>query len=271
MSSAENICGAIKARTENVAVFRFTGLELLNQLGLEREPGWPVELTNLVSSDGKRKMTVYVHDAIGPSIDGEGMTSADVVPRIQSAADKGIDWLHFDINSPGGSVSHAMSIFNAAQEFRGKKTVDITGVAGSAAGVLAMIGDNVRINENAQFFMHPANVSLAYANAGLLKLGLEMVEKGTDQIIDLFSARSGKDRETVRNWLFANDAHGTIFTGRESVENGLCDEMIPVKPRYDSARARMEIVRNIAVLRQRDHELANLAMGQVHQRCPVEN
>ena len=236
MESAEKICGEIKKRVEGVRKFRFDNLHLdvLN----EHEPDiWPaqVEVVN-------QQMDIYIHDVIGPSLSGEGVMSSSLAPQIRNAAESGINRIRCDINSVGGSVSHAMSIFNAFQDFPGEVLVDITGTAGSSGGIIATAGDRVRINENASFYLHPAMVSLIGANQGLLEFGLEMVTKGTNQIADLLSVRSGQGKSKILEMMNAKNGHGTTLNGKEAVAMGFADELVPIKPKKDRMRAILEIM-----------------------------
>lgn len=236
MDSAQKICGEIQKRVEGMRSFRFDDLSL--DVVNEHEPDiWPAQVESK-----NQQLDVYIHDVIGPSMTGESVTSMDLVPRIETAAANGIGTIRCNINTVGGSVAHAMSIFNAFQGFTGQVLVDVTGQAGSSGGIIATAGHKIRIHENATFYLHPANVSLLGANENLLNLGLELVQKGTDQIASLLSIRSGQTKEKVLDLMNAKGGYGTTLTGKEAVELGFADELVAVKPKQDRMRAVLEIM-----------------------------
>lgn len=119
--------------------------------------------------------------------------------------------LEIEINSPGGNVFAGSEIYTALKNYPGKVTVNIVGLAASAASVAAMSGDVVRISPTAQIMIHNAwsyqegdykamqhsaevleNVNKSIANAYILKTGLSQ-----EKLLELM------DRET---WLNAKQA-----------------------------------------------------------------
>jgi ATP-dependent Clp protease protease subunit len=58
------------------------------------------------------------------------------------------------INSPGGDVFDGVTIHNDIIAHRGKVRVEITGLAASAASIIAMAGDEIAIAENAFVMIH---------------------------------------------------------------------------------------------------------------------
>lgn len=241
MESAQKICGEIQKRIEGASKFRF---ENLGQEIVSHEANiWPMVLN--VEQD---ELSIYVHDVIGPGINGDGVTSLDLVPAIEAAGKRNCKRLRMNINSIGGSVAHAMSIFNAMQAFPGEKIVDITGQAASAGAIMATAGDRIRIHENATMLLHPAMLSLLGANEQLLLFAVDSTRKATDQIIDLLSIRSGQSKDTIRELVNANGYNGTMLTGTEAVSYGLADELVPVKPKKDRMMAALlEIAHENAV------------------------
>lgn len=64
------------------------------------------------------------------------------------------------INSGGGSVFCASEIYTALKSFAGEVTIQIVGVAASAASVIAMAGRRVEMSPTAQLMIHNASVSV---------------------------------------------------------------------------------------------------------------
>lgn len=60
------------------------------------------------------------------------------------------------INSPGGDVFQGIAIYNSLIAHEGHVRVEVTGVAASAASIVAMAGDEIGIAENAFIMVHNA-------------------------------------------------------------------------------------------------------------------
>ena len=130
-----------------------------------------------------------------------------------------------EVNSLGGAVHMAMQLFNAMVDRPGQTEVHITGIAASSGVIIASAGDRIIAHENTSVMVHPANVSVLWADASLLEFALEMVNKGTDQIIDLLAARSGQKTEKIYDLVWDKNGQGTTLTAKEALDLGLVDEV----------------------------------------------
>jgi len=61
-----------------------------------------------------------------------------------------------NINSPGGDVFEGIAIYNELAMHSGKVTVNIIGMAASAASFIAMAGDTVNIGKASYIMIHEA-------------------------------------------------------------------------------------------------------------------
>ena len=66
------------------------------------------------------------------------------------------DALDIYINSPGGSVFAGIAIYNMLARHKGYKRVFVEGYAASIASVIAMVGDEIIVPENAYLMIHKA-------------------------------------------------------------------------------------------------------------------
>ena len=65
-----------------------------------------------------------------------------------------------EINSPGGDVYAGSDIYTALKNYSGSVEIDIVGLAASAASVIAMAGDTIKISPTGQMMIHrPSTVS----------------------------------------------------------------------------------------------------------------
>ena len=92
-------------------------------------------------------MAIKIKGITGWDIDGQEF--ADRVSKLSGD-------VTFEIDSPGGSVFHGISIYNAIRNYdRGKCTVHVVGQASSMAGYIMMAGDGLPIFEpNAVCVLH---------------------------------------------------------------------------------------------------------------------
>src|SRR5690606_33657918 len=102
-------------------------------------------ITNL--DDGT--VEVVFHGIVGDDL--EGMDSPSIISALGKAKGRPIN---VRINSPGGLAFDGIAIYNALVQHDAPVTTTIESLAGSAASIVAMAGDTVRIAENARFFAH---------------------------------------------------------------------------------------------------------------------
>ncbi len=94
---------------------------------------------------------VLIYGDIGESWWGESVTAKDFVRELAALDVKN---LTVRINSPGGSVSDGIAIYNAIKRHKATVTVVIDALAASAASLIAMAGDTVEMAENALLMIH---------------------------------------------------------------------------------------------------------------------
>ena len=158
---------------------------------------------------------VLVYDVIGEDIFG-GISAKEFRAQIKDVKAKS---LNVRINSPGGSVVEGAAMMTALDEFKGEITVDIDSMAASAASVLAMAGDKVRMASNALMMIHDP-YSMVMGGADEMRRTADLLDKVKGQIIDAYMRRSKKNRKELSKMM----GDETWFTGAEAVAAGLADE-----------------------------------------------
>lgn len=129
--------------------------------------------------------------------------------------------LEVAINSPGGDVCAGSEIYTALKEYSGDVVVKITGVAASAASVIAMAGKKVSISPTAQIMIH--NVS-SYSGGDYRDHSHESeVLKGWNKsIANAYALKSGLSESE----LLAMMNKETWLTAQEAKEKGFVDEIM---------------------------------------------
>ncbi len=191
------------------------------------------------------RVELYFLDQIVPSwlsrYLSDTMSSGEVVEALEAVPDaSGIDVF---INSPGGDVFEAMSIYNTLKEHPAPVNVYVRGLAASAAGIIAMAGDNIQMGEGSFLMVHNA-WTIAQGNADQLQRAVNLLDKIDGEIAGIISRRSKNDADQVRQWM----RDETWFTAEESVSAGLADRMAAMDatpPEMDGERCREMGYRNI--------------------------
>jgi ATP-dependent protease ClpP protease subunit len=163
----------------------------------------------------KGKARVEIYDVIGPS--WAGMIDTKLVAQHLKDAGELSD-IEVRINSPGGSAFDGLAIHNILKDHPAKVTVVIDGVAASAASLIAMAGDTIRIPKNAMMMIHEAS-GYVFGNKAELSKAIDMLDGVNRAGVATYVAKSKQSAEKVAQWM--NDE--TWFTGQEAVDAGLAD------------------------------------------------
>ena len=156
---------------------------------------------------------VYIYDEIGYF----GITAQDFVNDLNEVTSSKID-LH--MNTPGGEIFDGIAIYNALKNHRAEVTVYVDGLAASAGSFIAMAGDQVIMQRNAQMMIHDG-MTLAVGNAeDLLKL-VDLLNKSSDNIASIYAEKTGG---SVEQWRSAMKAE-TWYSAEEAVAAGLADKI----------------------------------------------
>ena len=99
--------------------------------------------------------TISIFDPIGERFDGQGVTAKRISAALRAIGQKEIV---VQVNSPGGSFFEGFAIYNLLRNHNAKVTVQVMGLAASAASVIAMAGDEIQMGEGSFVMIHNAAV-----------------------------------------------------------------------------------------------------------------
>ena len=133
----------------------------------------------------------------------------------------GADEVEVNINSNGGDVFAASEIYTLLSQHSGMVTVNIQGLAASAASVIAMAGDVVHISPTAQIMIHKA-WTIADGNADDMAHTSEFLEGIDDSIMNAYVAKTGLDKSELSNMM----AKETWLTANQAVDYGFADDVM---------------------------------------------
>lgn len=125
------------------------------------------------------------------------------------------------LNSPGGDVVAAARIYNMLLDYPGKVTVNIDGIAASAASVIAMAASTVAMSPVSMLMIHnPA--TLAMGDKTELSRALDMLESVKDSIINAYQLKTGLSRAKLSKLMDAE----TWMDARAAIDLGFADELL---------------------------------------------
>ena len=146
--------------------------------------------------------------------------------------------LHIWINSPGGDAFAGAAIYDMIREYsrsgRGK-TVAMISMAASAASIIAMACDEIRISVLGTIMIHepwsqtagPAREHIATAQI------LENIRTGQ---INAYAQRTGQSPEKILELMNGGDGNGTYMNANMAIELGFADSIIDGEEGGDAKR-----------------------------------
>lgn len=172
-----------------------------------------------VKTDGQ-KSRIDLFGYVGGSKEYEdGFNEEDFLKEIREIpAD---NELEIYINSFGGSVFTALSIYTMLKQHKGAITFRIDGAAMSAATIITSVPSAKVIMPKGSMMMIHKVSSIAAGNAEDFRKAADTMDKLEDNILDIYAEKTGKTVDEIRPYVEAE----TYFTAAEAVEFGLADEM----------------------------------------------
>lgn len=128
------------------------------------------------------------------------------------------------ISSYGGDVIAAAKMHTILRDYPGEVTVVIDGIAASAATVVAVAGDVVKIQETAYFMIHDplAMFFLAALNIEDLTKLLDSLKAVKEGIINAYETKTSLSRNRISNLM----TEQTWMDATKAAELGFVDEII---------------------------------------------
>lgn len=125
------------------------------------------------------------------------------------------------INSPGGDVFAASAIYTMLKEYKGTVTVKIDALAASAASVIAMAGDKVKMSPTALLMIHnPAMI--AWGDAEEMQRAAATLNEVKESIINAYEVKTGLSRNKIARMMDEE----TWMNARRAQQDGFCDEIL---------------------------------------------
>ncbi|WP_409336314.1 head maturation protease, ClpP-related [Eubacterium sp. F2] len=146
----------------------------------------------------------------------------EVTPKLfKEELDDGEGNITLWINSPGGDVFAAASIYNMLMDYPYDVTVKIDALAASAASVIAMAGTKVCMSPVAMLMIHNP-MTVAIGDSSEMKKAIDMLSEVKESIVNAYEIKTSLSRRKISQLMDAE----TWMNAKEAKKLGFADEIL---------------------------------------------
>lgn len=164
---------------------------------------------------------LYVYDSIGKSYWDDSTVTAKQFVADLAALPESVKTIRVHVNSPGGDVFDAVAIANALKAHPASIEMSIEGLAASAATIITMAGDTIRIVKNGLVMVHNPH-GFVFGTAEEMRKIAGLLDKVRDSIVATYQWHSELDAAA----LIALMDEITWMDAEEAVAKGFATEII---------------------------------------------
>lgn len=161
---------------------------------------------------------IYLEGSVGMAFwpDDPHFTTASVREKLVGMGD-----VKVYLNSGGGIAAEGLAIYHLLKDHPGNVEIVVTGVAVSAASLIAMAGDAIIMREGAMMMIHDPAVGWTEGRGteDEHRAIADMLQKQSEGYAAIYAARAGIDPEAAREIMKAE----MWFTAEEAVAAGFAD------------------------------------------------
>lgn len=150
----------------------------------------------------------------------ESCCPADVKNVIAELTDEN-EGLKVIINSPGGDVQAGQEIYSILKDIKNHVTIEVQSMAASAASMIAMAGDTVKMSPVALLMIHNASTCTS-GDYRDMQHTADVLQTVNTAIMQAYIAKTGKTEDELRDMMDRE----TWLTANQCLENGFADEII---------------------------------------------
>lgn len=204
---------------------------------------------------------IGIFDVIGDDYWGEGVTAKRISAALRSIGRE--NPVTVNINSPGGDLFEGLTIYSLLREHPGDVTVNIMGVAASAASVVAMAATPglLRI-ARAGFYMVHNSWSVSVGDRHDHREFADYLEPFDAAMGDIYAARTGISNDEIGDMMDRD----TWIGGQAAIDQNFADALLP-----SDAIEEGEPASQMAAARKIDIALAKAGMPRSERRKLVQD
>lgn len=162
--------------------------------------------------------TISIYDVIGEDWwTGGGFTARRMAAALRAIGKNDVT---VNINSPGGDMFEGVAIYNLLREHDAKVTINVLGLAASAASIIAMAGDEIGMGLGSFMMVHNA-WGVCVGNRHDFTEAAGLFEGFDSGLMDIYEARTGMKRAEIEKLMDAE----TFMGPSDAVKNGFADSV----------------------------------------------
>lgn len=162
-----------------------------------------------------------VSNDVGEFYEWFGMSSTYPNKVQRAIANDEDDEITLNIASNGGDVFAASEIYTMLKDSKKNIVVNVQGLAASAASVIAMAGNTVRMSPTSQMMIHKASVA-TYGNSDDLEHESDVLNGIDESIAMAYELKTGMKQTDILQ-LMSNE---TWMNAKVAVDKGFADEIM---------------------------------------------
>jgi ATP-dependent protease ClpP protease subunit len=199
--------------------------------------------------------TISILDQIGQDFwTGEGVTAKRIGAALRSVGNSPVT---VAINSPGGDMFEGIAIYNMLAAHPAEVTVQVLGIAASAASIIAMAGDTILMGDGAQLMIHNS-WGVVVGNQHDMTQAAEAFAGFDASLADIYHARTGAKMAEIKTLMDAE----TFMRAEQAMRLGFADGTMKTVDGA-SAKAAIALPADIAARRQIEKSLAMAGHSRV--------
>lgn len=221
------------------------------------------------ASDDANTITIY--DEIGEDYwTGGGFTVKRASAALRSI---GSNPVTVNINSPGGDMFEGIAIYNLFRQHPAAVTVNIVGWAASAASVIAMAGDEIRMGLGSFIMIHNAWGGVV-GNQHDFREAADLFAGFDGALADIYEARTGMKRAEIEKLMDADTFMGPTDATKRGFADSIADDLVQPEASAKTidqgllARRRMEAALARAGISRGDRHQMIAALGGRRDATP---
>jgi ATP-dependent protease ClpP protease subunit len=201
------------------------------------------------------KGEIYLYGVIGQTFFSDGVSATQFKDDLKALGP--VTSLDVRINSEGGDVFEGRTMYSLLAEHKASKTVYVDGLAASAASLIAMAGDEIRMGDGTFMMIHnPWGMSVGDANE--MRRTADLLDSVGKTLVDTYAARTKNTPADVKQWMDAE----TWMSAQEAVDKGFADSVTePV--RVAAAIRRPQAFKHLPAALQPNRIAANAAAARI--------
>lgn len=171
-----------------------------------------------VTAAEPQENAISILGTIGEDFWGDGVTARRVMAALRAIGARDVV---VNINSPGGNFFEGLAIYNALREHPHKVTVNVLGIAASAASLVAMAGDDIMVAKAGFLMIHNAEM-IDNGNRNDKREIADKLEQFDAAMASLYADRSGMPLAEIATMMDAE----TFISGEEAVSRGFATGLL---------------------------------------------